>query len=137
MIVLDCNAAMAILEESPFGRALQASMLEGERVVAPTVFVPELGNAHWQIARAGFLDPSKLAERIGEGIGLVDEFVEDKKLVVEATQEGVRYGHPIYDMLYLVLARRNGATLFTLDRKLANICRQAKVNCIELAELPA
>ncbi|MFR1638442.1 MAG: hypothetical protein ACLSVD_04260 [Eggerthellaceae bacterium] len=24
--------------------------------------------------------------------------------------------HPVYDMLYFVLARRNAATLFTLDR---------------------
>ena len=136
MVVLDCCAAMAILEESPIGQALRASMLEGERVVAPTVFVPELGNAHWQTAKAGLLDPVMIEERINEGMDLVDEFVEVKGLIVEATQEALRYNHPVYDMLYLVLTRRNGATLFTLDKKLANICCKAGVNCVELVDWP-
>lgn len=127
---------MAVLEGSPTGQALKASMLKGERVIAPTVFIPELGNAHWQLARADLLDSAMIEERIGEGMLLVDEFVGDGELVSEAIQEAVRYNHPVYDMLYLVLARRNTATLYTLDKKLVDVCCRAGVNCVELVSLP-
>ena len=38
--------------------------------------------------------------------------------------------HPVYDMLYFVLARRNAATLFTLDRKLQQLCLDNGVDCV-------
>ena len=36
----------------------------------------------------------------------------------------------VYDMLYFVLARRNAATLFTLDRKLQQLCLDNGVDCV-------
>ena len=36
----------------------------------------------------------------------------------------------IRDRLYFVLARRNAATLFTLDRKLQQLCLDNGVNCV-------
>ena len=50
----------------------------------------------------------------------------------EALIEAIRLDHPVYDLLYLVLARREGATLFTLDQKLQNLCLDNGVNCVFL-----
>ena len=61
---------------------------------------------------------------------LVSEFCEDDELVVEALSEAVRLNHPVYDLMYLVLARRHAATLFTLDRKLQQLCLDNGVNCV-------
>ena len=36
--------------------------------------------------------------------------------------EAMRLDHPVYGLLYFVLARREGATLFTLDQKLQGLC---------------
>ena len=48
-----------------------------------------------------------------------------------------RYRHPACDMFYLVLARRTGATLFTLDKKMWTLARDMHVNCIEEVDLRA
>ena len=54
----------------------------------------------------------------------------DKTQCCEATKEAMRLRHPVYDMLYFVLARRNAATLFTLDRKLQQLCLDNGVDCV-------
>ncbi len=36
--------------------------------------------------------------------------------------------HSIYDMIYLVLARRNNATLLTMDQRLVASAKKAGVN---------
>ena len=66
---------------------------------------------------------------------LVDCFHDDASLAKEALSESIRYRHPAYDMFYLVLARRTGATLFTLDKKMWALARDMHVNCIEEADL--
>lgn len=135
MIVLDCNAAVAMLEQTKMGRALRQLMLEGETAISPALFHSELANILWKQSRAGLLDAKEAARAFEAGIGLVDEFIPDETLIVEAMQEALHFGHPVYDMLYLVLARRNAATLFTLDRKLMRTCEKAHVNCVELVAL--
>lgn len=50
----------------------------------------------------------------------------------EALTEAVRLRRPVYDMVYFVLARRLGATLFTLDKRLQALCIDNGVNCVRL-----
>ena len=50
--------------------------------------------------------------------------------MLRGTKEAMRLRHPVYDMLYFVLARRNAATLFTLDRKLQQLCLDNGVDCV-------
>ena len=40
-----------------------------------------------------------------------------------------RLGHSAYDVFYFVLARRNAATLCTLDQRLQQLCLKNGVNC--------
>ena len=47
----------------------------------------------------------------------------------------IRNDYSSYDMFYLTLARRNGATLFTLDKRLAALCQQLKIDCVQLVGL--
>ncbi len=60
------------------------------------------------------------------------EFRDDASLWTEALTESLRLDHSSYDLFYLVLARREGATLFTLDRKLQKLCDKNGVNAIWL-----
>lgn len=48
----------------------------------------------------------------------------------EAIAESIRLKHSACDMFYFVLARGNAATLFTLYKKLQDICLANGVNCI-------
>lgn len=130
MIVLDCNAALSIAFGTPEGEGLAALMLEGERSIAPSLFHAELASALSSYVRAGRLGRED-AIAVGEAcIALVDQFVGDEHLWREALAASEACGHSSYDMFYMVLARRNAATLFTLDRKLQKVCIEAKVDCI-------
>lgn len=130
MIVLDANAAVAMLRATPEGRALKELMLADERVCAPALFLSELGNTLWQYERKGFYTKSDIDQALRTGLNFVDEFFPDGSLLNEALSEAIRCNHPVYDMLYLVLARRNAATLFTLDRKLQQLCADNGVTCV-------
>jgi predicted nucleic acid-binding protein len=44
--------------------------------------------------------------------------------------EGIKNNHSVYDMFYLVLSRRNDATLITNDGPLAEICKKANIGFV-------
>lgn len=130
MIVLDCNAALAMAAKNDEGKAFSMLALEGERIIAPDIIYSEVAHALVKHVRGGYesLDDAVL---LGSGaLGLVDEIVPGRDLWLEATAESVRLGHSSCDMMYFVLARRNAATLFTLDRKLQQLCLDNGVNCV-------
>ena len=61
---------------------------------------------------------------------LVDEFAPIKESRLEAMNDAIRLGHSAYDMLYLILARKMGATLVTLDRRLGAIARKEGIDAV-------
>ena len=130
MIVLDCNAAFAMVRGTQEGKALEALLLKGEGIAAPAFLKVELVNVLWKSVRAGMVDQCETDAAAAAATALVEKFFDDGELVAEALSEAVRLGHPVYDMLYFVLARRLGATLFTLDRKLQGLCAENGVNCV-------
>ena len=69
---------------------------------------------------------------MSNGVEAIDEFANDEDLVAEAFTESLRLNHSVYDLLYFVLARRTGATLFTPDRKLQRICEENLVSSVWL-----
>ena len=135
MIVMDASAALAMVSGSPEGVGLRESMLAGEHVVAPELFSYELLNAIRKYVQGGYI--SKEAGRLWweAGVGLVDELFPLSDMGAEVLAEALATGHPAYDISYMVLARRAGATLFTLDKRLAEVCAKRDVNCVEMAEI--
>lgn len=105
---------------------------DGEEIVAPNLFYAELGNSLFKYVRAGEIEGTQVNAAIKAAESLVDEFQSEEDFLAEALAEAVRLNHPVYDMLYFVLARREAATLFTLDQKLQNLCLDNGVNCVYL-----
>ncbi len=66
--------------------------------------------------------------------GLVDQLVGEQELAREAMTVAIRHGHPVYDGLYGVLARRNGCPVLTLDRRLLAFLDRMEVHGIRVAE---
>ena len=135
MIVLDCSAAMAILFETEEGSAFVSLMLKDEKAISSQLFVAELHSALRKHVKAGDFDTALAHTLIRQALDLVDEFVDMRENGIEAFDESIRHNHSSYDMLYLTLARRNGATLFTLDRRLIALCEQLKIGCVHLEPL--
>ena len=131
MIVLDCSAAVAIVRETLEGNALRALMLENETTLTSEMFVAEVRNSFWKYVRAQLMTIEEAEFYIEKAIVLVDEFVPLKENADEAFAEAVRQNHSVYDMFYLTLVRRSAGTLFSLDKKLVNLCTEMKLDCVK------
>ncbi|MFM1900152.1 MAG: hypothetical protein RLZZ216_728 [Cyanobacteriota bacterium] len=71
--------------------------------------------------RAGQLELDGLQRRLSKAADLVDHIEPDRTLQAEALALATHLDHPVYDCLYLVLARREVATLLSADQKLLDL----------------
>ena len=133
MLVLDASAGMCIgmkrTESSALSSALSSLIYEGEKVIAPQLYYAEVTQALWKHVRSGLLPVSEAQNRLQRIAALVDEFIPLEGLYNEVFTESLRLGHSTYDVFYFVLARRNAATLCTLDQRLQQLCLKNGVNC--------
>jgi len=84
----------------------------------------------WKYMKAGSLEVETTLERYEEATDLIDDFIPDRELATETLTEAVRYGHPIYDLLYAVLARRTGCTLLSMDQRLKTLLDRIGIGTI-------
>ena len=118
-VVLDASAAYDLLTE---GRC--ETQIAGARdILAPDLIVSELLNARWKTARSGVAVPE---------VEATIEFFSRLTLVPAisyaeaAAALADRLDHPVYDCLYVAIARAEQATLLTLDRRLLAKLREAR-----------
>ncbi len=133
MIVVDANAAIAIALGTVYGDGLKQLRLEDERIAAPSLLCAEVSHAMTKYVRGGYLTAVEALDCGRDAISLVDDMRDDEDLWAEALTESVRLEHSSYDLFYLVLARREGATPLTDDRKPQAIRSRHDVTCNRLA----
>lgn len=110
---------------------LLADQLDGASLVlVPGLFRTEVANALWKYVRAEQLSVDNALRRLDEALALSDAEVPDAELLTEALASACRTGHPVYDQLYVILARRHAAHLLTRDRRLAELAGQLDVGLV-------
>lgn len=130
MLVMDCSALFEIMQGTEMGRALQQLIVANERIIAPDLLCAEIGSVVRKAVRAGMYAKGEAQACAARALALVDEFCPLQALHGEVISESIRLDHSVYDLFYFVLARRTGATLFTVDKKLAQLCEENGVNCV-------
>lgn len=118
-LVVDVSVAVKwFMDEvqSPQARNLLSA---GTHLVAPDVFVAELGNALLKKARGGEMLPEDVPEAIAR-TELVVDLEPALPLAPSAFEIAMRYQRSFYDALYVALAIREGIRLVTGDMKLIN-----------------
>jgi predicted nucleic acid-binding protein len=116
--VLDASAAVRLILGDPAAAALAQPIGEAALVLAPELMLTEVANTLWKLRRADqliTLDPQQL---LADARDLVDRVEPDRHLQAEALALACHLNHPVYDCLYLALARREAATLISTDRRL-------------------
>lgn len=126
--VLDTCAAFEIAFHGPKYSLFMNAIAGAEKVIAPTLFDSEVTNVLWKYARNGAVDEENARKTLAYLLQIVDEYTDTSELAIEALHEGIRLGHSIYDMFYLVLARHNGAALLTTDKKLKALAKSLGVS---------
>lgn len=127
IIVLDVSAALEILFQRGKHSSFRETYAKGAWIIAPDLFIAEITNALWKYYKAGLMEYEDCLQYAQDGIDMVDDFIHTRELWKEALLEGMKCNHSIYDMYYLVLARRNGGTLITNDGVLAKMCTEAHI----------
>ena len=81
----------------------------------------------WKHVRAGDLDLKRAQIALRAALDVVDVMIPSGMIIEEALTTADAFDHPVYDVLYLVTARRSGATVCTRDRRLATLLEETRV----------
>jgi len=127
MGVIDASVAVRWFVYGP-GNERAAPWLDRSDLIAPDLILAEVGNALWQYARRDHLtieEAAAILKRLPECFARLAPIGD---LVSEAFLLARECDHPIYDCFYLALARREGHSVVTLDRDLANLAEKIGVS---------
>ena len=115
------DAAVAVKWGFPEPRSEAAVGLLGAGAVgrvtllAPDLFLAELGALCRRKARAGEATPDEAAERLGMLLAAAPELVSTWELAPLAFELSIRHGRPFAEALHLALALREGCPYLTGD----------------------
>jgi len=118
IVVMDTSAAVEVVLQQESSENFVKLLTKADLVLAPTLLITEVANVFWKYQKFADYPYDDCERAIDDSIALVDEYVNEAELYREAFNLGCMLDHPIYDMVYLVLARRNNAILLTMDKKL-------------------
>ena len=125
--VIDVCGAVEILLQKEKANKFYQALRESTLRIAPDLFVSELTNTFWKYHAAKIYTKNECIEFIQDGIGFINTFFNTNQIWKEALSEGINNSHSIYDMFYMVTARRNDGILITNDSDLAAICKKNRV----------
>jgi predicted nucleic acid-binding protein len=123
-LVLDASAVLRLITHDPIASGWVEQVGQAPLVLAPALMLTEVANALWKLQRSAGLagmDPQQL---LADAADLVDQIEPDRHLQVEALALACHLNHPVYDCLYLALARREAAFLLTADQRLQRLADQ-------------
>jgi len=124
IIVLDASAGIELALTRENSDKYERIIEKSTKVISSDLYKAEVTNVLWKYFKAGQLSKEEAFKRLHYCEELIDEFIDISNNNEEALLEGIRLDHSIYDLLYLTLARRNGAMLLTQDKKLKEIAKQ-------------
>ncbi len=129
-IVLDASAAANLVMRTDVAEELIGKLEHSVLVIAPGLFHSEIANTLWKYVRAGDIDTQTALFRYEEAISLIDTFEADNGLATEALASAAKLDHPVYDMLYAVLARRYGCSVLTVDKRFSLLLNKMEIPLI-------
>jgi predicted nucleic acid-binding protein len=116
--VLDASAAVRLTLGDAAASGLAESIRSAALVLAPELMLTEVANTFWKLQRADQIAGLNPQQLLLDARELVDRVEPDRHLQAEALALACHLNHPVYDCLYLALARREAATLVSADRRL-------------------
>ena len=119
--VLDASAALHVVMRLPTAAPVIARLEQANLILVPQLYFSESANALWKYVSHNQLSAEQAIERYQDICALPDQAISDQTLALEALSLASTYNHPVYDMIYAVLARRNACGVLSKDSKLAEL----------------
>jgi predicted nucleic acid-binding protein len=119
-VVIDASVAIKwVCDETGSDRAL--SLLTGEPLVAPSLWLVEAANALWRRRKLGELTRSQIEARLEALKDAPVRSIDTERLVEPSLRLADDLGHPVYDCLYLATAIELDTHVVTADRRFEKI----------------
>jgi len=119
-VVVDASIAVCWFVREAGSAAANQLVRNNVSMIAPSLLLPEFGNAVWKKWRRGQMDTAQVEIAVREVNRFLPEFVEMAELIGPAVKLARETDHPVYDCVYVALARRRDIPLVTLDEKLVS-----------------
>ncbi|RKX84528.1 MAG: hypothetical protein DRP70_13110 [Spirochaetes bacterium] len=116
--VLDASAGIEVVLNRSRAVEIVKVLEVSNKVFSPELYKAEVTNALWKYLKAGQINKDKAISALVLAMSLVDVYADPAEYSSEVLLESLRLNHSSYDMFYLVLTRRSGSTLLSLDKKL-------------------
>ncbi len=128
IIVLDASAGIEIALTRKNFKNYMELLEKASKIITSDLYRAETANVLWKYCKADLITKKQAFQRLRFCDNLIDEYCSISLNNEEALGEGIRLNHSIYDLLYLTLARRNGAVLLTQDKTLKEIATQQGID---------
>jgi predicted nucleic acid-binding protein len=122
-VVLDPSAGVEAALDVQFAERLR-EYLGRDRVVSSDYYRVEAANVMWKrtTLRDDPLPQDQAQEMLVDALAWVSDFeTTDAKTMVATLDAAMENNHPVYDMLYMVMARNKDTVLITVDSKQAAV----------------
>ncbi len=120
-VLLDASAGIAAVLGRESTPAILDVLARATIVIAPELYVAEVTSGLWKYVTAGQLSIEDATDRLDAALKLVDRQHPPGGLAQEVLREAVSHRHSVYDLFYVVLARREGAIVLTIDTRLRKL----------------
>jgi predicted nucleic acid-binding protein len=117
-VVLDASAVVAMAIDPQTDRDFREIIEKFDTVYAPSIYYTETANALLKYVKNGDMSIEEAVVLHRDAINLITDFIDDSSLFPEALNEADKLNHPVYDMLYITVCRRNAAALISRDKRL-------------------
>ncbi len=130
IVVCDASAALEIALNRSDAKEYKEILKKSDIVLVPDIYPSEISNALWKYVTIAGQKAEECEKALEYCLGLFDDIIETRNLCREAFYEAIKHKHPIYDIFYLIMARRNGAFLVSKDKKLLQIAETMGIETI-------
>ncbi len=130
IVVLDGSAGIEVALGRNNSQKYKESLEQASKVITSDLYKAEVTNILWKYVKAKLLTKDAALQRLQYCLDLIDEYIDITENNQESLIESIRLDHSVYDVLYLTIARRNGAILITQDKKLKDIARDQGIGIV-------
>jgi len=118
MVIDTMILAYALLNEKHYGPAALEVIQKADEIIAPDIIRPKTANVIWQWVKWAQLPLNDGLILLEDAELLIDEIIPANQLWYQALELSTEKSHPVYDTLYVALARMKHTKVITNDRKL-------------------
>ncbi|MHC4870652.1 MAG: type II toxin-antitoxin system VapC family toxin [Planctomycetota bacterium] len=131
IITIDASAAVEIVLGRKKADSFAEEITQAELVITPSLYTAEVTNVFWKYYQHSDMPVNECERGLAAALKIPDKIVDIEDMAAETLNTAFITGMTVYDMFYMVLARRYNAHLMTLDKKLAKASVKQGISIIK------